>query len=175
MLPISRARLHDIVRPYLAIEVAGHTFGLPVNSVHEVVTLSGVSLVLQPPDYRAGFATRQGRTIPVIDVRPEFGGKQPFTTGTRIVIVWARPGQGERMQAGLLVDATGTLLTIGGAEIGASLEWRHHRMADCIDGCSEREGRRIGLLNTDRLIACSLRKYATVGGSTLREHAVAAE
>lgn len=86
---------------WVSFGLAGETFALPVDPVHEVVRPSSITRVPHAPFPIRGVTNLRGRVVPVIDLRLRLelpAGE--ITRASRIVVVGSR---GRRL--GLLVDS----------------------------------------------------------------------
>ena len=52
------------------------TFGVPINSVHEIVRMMDITVVPDAPVYIEGVINLRGKIIPVVDLRKRFGEKE---------------------------------------------------------------------------------------------------
>lgn len=97
-------------RRYVAMTVAGETYGLDIAAVHTVITPPPVTRVPQAPPFVKGVINLRGRILPVIDLRARFG-LPPLASDrerhTRIVVVEA-----DGLSAGLLVDSVSEVLSL---------------------------------------------------------------
>ena len=59
---------------FLAIEVNGHGFGIPIESVREIVYYSSINPLPQAPHFVRGVALIRQETIPVLDLNILLGG-----------------------------------------------------------------------------------------------------
>lgn len=86
---------------WVSFGLAGETFALPVDPVHEVVRPSSITRVPHAPFPIRGVTNLRGRVVPVVDLRLRLElAPGEITRASRIVVVGSR---GRRL--GLLVDS----------------------------------------------------------------------
>jgi purine-binding chemotaxis protein CheW len=75
------------VKLHVVFNLAGAEYALPVESILQMETFSGATLVPGAPAYVAGIVTVRGRVVPVIDLRARFGlPPAGLTLDTRIIV-----------------------------------------------------------------------------------------
>ena len=57
----------------VGFRVGNETFGVPIQSVHEIVRMMEITNVPDVPIYIEGVINLRGKIIPVIDLRKRFG------------------------------------------------------------------------------------------------------
>ena len=86
---------------WVAVEVAGEVYALPVASVEEVLRVSGVTRLPYAPAPVRGITQQRGRVLTVVDLRVRLGYEPaPLDARSRICVVTSRG-----RSLGLLVDA----------------------------------------------------------------------
>jgi len=100
---------------FLVFAVGDDVFGLPIESVDEIVQLpNAISRVPNAPDFIAGVINVRGKAVPVIDQRMRFqaadgvGAKRP-----RVIVVTI-----DKLQAGFIVDSVSEILMVPTSAIG---------------------------------------------------------
>ncbi len=72
---------------HVVFAIAGTEYALPVESVLQMETFTGATLVPGAPAYVAGIVTVRGRVVPVIDLRVRLGLRPAeVTLDTRIIV-----------------------------------------------------------------------------------------
>jgi purine-binding chemotaxis protein CheW len=75
------------VKLHVVFRLAGTEFALPVESVLQMESFGGATLVPGAPPYVAGLVTVRGRVVPVVDLRVRFGlPPADLTLDTRIIV-----------------------------------------------------------------------------------------
>jgi purine-binding chemotaxis protein CheW len=96
------------VKLHVVFRLAGTEYALPVDSVLQMETFSGATLVPGAPSYVAGIVTVRGLVVPVIDLRARFGLSSVETTlDTRIIVT-----ESERRIVALVVDSAREVLKL---------------------------------------------------------------
>lgn len=86
---------------WVAVEVAGEVYALPVSSVEEVLRVSGITRLPYAPAPVRGITQQRGRVLTVVDLRVRLGYEPaPLDARSRICVVSSRG-----RSLGLLVDA----------------------------------------------------------------------
>ena len=68
----------------VGFRVGNETFGVPIQSVHEIVRMMEITNVPDAPIYIEGVINLRGKIIPVIDLRKRFGEREiKASTGSR--------------------------------------------------------------------------------------------
>lgn len=91
----------EVPRSWVTFDVAGETYGLPVECVEEALRVTTITRLPYAPAPVRGMTQVRGRILPVVDLRVRLG-HAPVATGdrSRILVVSSR---GRNL--GLLVDA----------------------------------------------------------------------
>lgn len=96
----ARAREEELAT-LLAVRVGADVYGLPTESVREIIKLVEITEVPRMPPFLPGVISVRGAIIPVLDLRVRLGASDlGHTRNTRIVIVSNEEGQ----RFGLMVD-----------------------------------------------------------------------
>ncbi len=97
----------------VGFRVGTETFGVSIQTVHEIVRLMEITAVPDAPVYIEGVINLRGKIIPVIDLRKRFGEKT-ITTNKKNRILVAEVGT---KMVGLVVDSASEVLKIPPANI----------------------------------------------------------
>lgn len=101
----------------VCFELAGQTFGAPIDQVKESIVLRPLTRVFRLPPWFAGIVNLRGTIVAVLDLAALFGlGRFRATSDARIVIV--RAGG---VTSGLLVDA---LRDVRSVDLAALQPWQ---------------------------------------------------
>lgn len=100
---------------FLVFAVGGDVFGLPIESVDEIVQLpDAISRVPNAPEFVAGVINVRGSAVPVIDQRTRFQAAEGADAKRpRVIIVTL-----EKLRAGFIVDAVSEILSVPSSAIG---------------------------------------------------------
>lgn len=97
----------------VGFRVGSETFGVPIQSVHEIVRMMDITAVPDAPTYIEGVINLRGKIIPVIDLRKRFGEKEIKSSKKNRILVAEIGGR----MAGLVVDAASEVLKIPPSEV----------------------------------------------------------
>ena len=92
----------------VGFRVGAETFGVAIQTVHEIVRLMEITAVPDAPVYIEGVINLRGKIIPVVDLRKRFGEKT-ITTSKKNRILVAEVGT---KMVGLVVDSASEVLKI---------------------------------------------------------------
>ncbi len=95
---------------FLIFRLGSEEYGLPLESIDEVVRLPGqITRLPNAPDFVAGVITLRGRVVPVIDQRLRFATEGAAAGSRPRIVVTSIEGR----PAGFIVDTAAEILAIG--------------------------------------------------------------
>jgi purine-binding chemotaxis protein CheW len=97
----------------VGFRVGNETFGVPIQSVHEIVRMMEITNVPDAPIYIEGVINLRGKIIPVIDLRKRFGEREIKASKKNRILV---AEVGARM-VGLVVDAASEVLKLPPSDV----------------------------------------------------------
>lgn len=97
----------------VGFRVGTETFGVSIQTVHEIVRLMEITAVPDAPAYIEGVINLRGKIIPVVDLRKRFGEKT-ITPSKKNRILVAEVGT---KMVGLVVDSASEVLKIPSTNI----------------------------------------------------------
>ncbi len=97
----------------VGFRVGNETFGVPIQSVHEIVRMMEITAVPDAPIYIEGVINLRGKIIPVIDLRKRFGEKEIKSSKKNRILV---AEIGTKM-VGLVVDAASEVLKLPPSDV----------------------------------------------------------
>jgi purine-binding chemotaxis protein CheW len=97
----------------VGFRVGSETFGVPIESVHEIVRMMDITSVPDAPAYIEGVINLRGKIIPVIDLRKRFGEKEIKSSKKNRILV---AEVGTKM-VGLVVDSASEVLKMPPSDI----------------------------------------------------------
>ena len=98
------AGITDTVQ-YLTFNLAEETFALDVEKVREILEITTISKVPQPPDFMRGVINLRGSVVPVIDLKLNFAMARTEQTINTCIIVVEVNLDGETIILGVLADS----------------------------------------------------------------------
>jgi purine-binding chemotaxis protein CheW len=97
----------------VGFRVGNETFGVPIQSVHEIVRMMEITNVPDAPIYIEGVINLRGKIIPVIDLRKRFGEREIKASKKNRILV---AEVGTKM-VGLVVDAASEVLKLPPSDV----------------------------------------------------------
>jgi len=104
----------------MCVEVAGASYGLPLENVQEVIGMRPITRVFHAPPVLAGIINLRGEVLPVLDLAQLLRGEAVPSSHTDNRIVVVREISGGKRRAGLCVDALVGLVDIPEEGLGAA-------------------------------------------------------
>jgi len=146
----------------VGFRIGRETFGLPIESVREIVRVPEITSVPNAPDYIEGVINLRGRIIPVVDLRKRFHDNSAETTRkNRIVVV-----ELQNRAIGLLVHSASEVLRIPPSEVEAPQNVFQEGELSYITGVGKLNGRLVILLDLSRILERGeLRRLEDFAGS----------
>ncbi len=137
--------------PFLMVGVAGDVFGVPFLQVREVVSAATLAIVPAASPALAGSFDRDGRMVPLFDLRVMLGVRDPAPPSRRCVVVSAGLAAWHDAPVGVLVDSVGPVVTLVPGEVAPVGDFSDARV-DFLLGIGRVNGERRWLLDVDRLL-----------------------
>ena len=135
-------------RQLVAFELAGETYGVDINWVHEIIRMQAVTRLPRTPEFIEGVINLRGRIIPVIDLRKRFGlPPREQTPDTRIMVV-----EMAGVTVGMIVDAVSEVVRLPAESIEPPPPMMHGIDTAYLEGVGKWEDRLVILLNLDRVL-----------------------
>ncbi|HEX6878806.1 MAG TPA: chemotaxis protein CheW, partial [Terriglobales bacterium] len=97
----------------VGFRVGAETFGVPIQSVHEIVRMMDITAVPDAPVYIEGVINLRGKIIPVVDLRKRFGEKEIKSNKKNRILVAEIGGK----MVGLVVDSASEVLKLPPADV----------------------------------------------------------
>jgi purine-binding chemotaxis protein CheW len=138
---------------FVTLGIDQEVFGVPVESVLEILDMRPVFRVPDAPHYLVGLIDLRGRSIPVLDLRAKLGlPAVPATEFTRILVLEVEVA-GRTLVLGLVADRVFEVLAFGASDIepppDIGVRWR----SDYIRGVGHRDGRFVIIFDLYRLFS----------------------
>ena len=137
----------------MTLGIEREVFGVPVDSVLEILDMQPVFRVPEAPAYMLGLIDLRGRSVPVLDLRTKLGlPSVPPTETTRILVLEVEIS-GRLLVLGLVADRVFEVMALTANEIEPApdigVRWR----SDYIRGVGHRDARFVILFDLPRLFA----------------------
>ncbi|MGA2129527.1 MAG: chemotaxis protein CheW, partial [Xanthobacteraceae bacterium] len=102
---------------FVTLGIEREVFGVPVESVLEILDMQPVFRVPEAPAYMLGLIDLRGRSVPVLDLRAKLGlPSVPATETTRILVVEIAVA-GRPLVLGLVADRVIEVIAFAASEI----------------------------------------------------------
>ena len=138
----------DRTQDFVTVVIAGQTFGIPIEQVHDVFSPQAVTRVPLTLPEIAGVLNLRGRIVTAIDVRSRLG-LGPREKGATCMAVGIEH-KGEAY--GLVIDRVGEVLSLKESEFEANPANLDVRWCAVSNGVYRLEGTLLVVLNVERLL-----------------------
>jgi purine-binding chemotaxis protein CheW len=138
---------------YLTFGLANAEYGLEILKVRQIIGYLEITPVPQTPEYAKGVINLRGQIIPVIDLRVRFGMEAIDVTAETCVIVVKAARNGQKFEAGIIVDRVQEVLDIAGKDIEPTPEFDSMVNTDFVFGMGKVGDSVKILLDIDRVLA----------------------
>ena len=132
----------------VGFRVGSETFGVPIQSVHEIVRMMDITSVPDAPVYIEGVINLRGKIIPVIDLRKRFGEKEIKSSKKNRILV---AEIGTKM-VGLVVDAASEVLKMPPSDIDPPPNVFEEGDLNYVTGVGKLNGRLIILVELSKIM-----------------------
>ncbi len=141
--PVPAAQLHLIT-----FRLDGESFGLPVETVREVIRVGDITRVPQSPAHIRGVTNLRGRILPVVEIRTRLGLAPLVPRSTARIIVAEVRGR----VLGLLVDSVAQVQKVPADRVVAAPDEVKSAHTDYITGVVQLYDRLLILLDLARAL-----------------------
>jgi len=132
----------------VGFRVGSETFGVPIQSVHEIVRMMDITSVPDAPVYIEGVINLRGKIIPVIDLRKRFGEKEIKSSKKNRILV---AEVGTKM-VGLVVDSASEVLKMPPSDIDPPPNIFEDGALNYVTGVGKLNGRLIILVELSKIM-----------------------
>lgn len=134
--------------PWVAFELAGESYALPIAAVQEIVRVAEITRVPDAPAVVRGVVNLRGRVLPVVDLRARLGLPAVDVDTTRRILVL--PARGRLI--GVLVDSVSAIERVRPSTIQPVPPDVLSDRSDYFLGVAQQEGRLLILLHAERVL-----------------------
>jgi purine-binding chemotaxis protein CheW len=142
-----------IERQFVTLGIEREVFGVPVESVLEILDMQPVFRVPETPSYLLGLIDLRGRSVPVIDLRAKLGLPAIAATETTRILVLEVEVPGRTLVLGLVADRVFEVIALNADDIepppDIGVRWR----SDYIRGVGHRDARFVIIFDLPRLFS----------------------
>ena len=137
---------------YLTFLLGSDLFGIPVNSVREVIEYKKVFKTPRVPDYIRGVINLRGEVVPIIDLTSRFyNNKSDIITTSAIVVVEIRENS-HKIPMGVIIDSVKAVVEISEDKIDATPDIGSRIRPEYLDGIGKVDNEFVILLNIDAIL-----------------------
>jgi purine-binding chemotaxis protein CheW len=133
----------------VGFQVGRETYGVPIQSLHEIVRVPEITAVPDAPDYLEGVINLRGRIVSVMDLRKRFGNPRAETRRQNRILVVEHKGR----LAGLIVDSASEVLKVPVEDVDPPPAVFQEGGLNCVTGLGKVKGRLVVLLDMDKLLS----------------------
>jgi purine-binding chemotaxis protein CheW len=133
----------------VGFQVGRETYGVPIQSLHEIVRVPEITAVPDAPDYLEGVINLRGKIVSVMDLRKRFGNKQAAIRKHNRILVVEHQGR----LAGLIVDSATEVLKLPVEDVDPAPAMFQEGGLNCVTGLGKVKGRLVVLLDMNKLLA----------------------
>jgi purine-binding chemotaxis protein CheW len=138
---------------FVTLGIEQEVFGVPVESVLEILDMRPIFRVPEAPHYLLGLIDLRGRSVPVLDLRAKLGLPPIAATETTRILVLEVEVAGRALVLGLVADRVFEVLAFSSADIEPApdigVRWR----SDYIRGVGHRDSRFVIIFDLSRLFS----------------------
>ena len=143
----------DVELHLVTFHLGAEEFGIPIETVREVLRVGDITRVPQAPPHVKGITNLRGRIVPIVSIKTRMGlPDTPLTVRSRCVLVEAH---GRLL--GLLVDAVSSVVKVPSAAVAPPPEEIVTAATDYITGVARMGSRLIILLQLEKALLLDAR------------------
>ena len=132
----------------VGFRVGAETFGVPIQSVHEIVRMMDITAVPDAPVYIEGVINLRGKIIPVVDLRKRFGEKEIKSNKKNRILVAEIGGK----MVGLVVDSASEVLKLPPADVDPPPNMFEEGELNYVTGVGKLNGRLVILVELSKIM-----------------------
>lgn len=137
---------------YLTFLLGSDLFGIPVNSVREVIEYKKVFKTPRVPDYIRGVINLRGEVVPIIDLTSKFYNNKSEIIGTSAIVIVEVSENSNKIPMGVIIDSVKAVVEIGNDKIDATPEIGSRIKPEYLDGIGKVDNEFVILLNIDTIL-----------------------
>jgi purine-binding chemotaxis protein CheW len=143
----------DVELHLVTFHLGAEEFGIPIETVREIVRVGDITRVPQAPPHVKGITNLRGRIVPIVSIKTRMGlPDTPLTVRSRCVLV-----EVHGRLLGLLVDAVSSVVKVPSATVAPPPEEIMTAASDYITGVARMGSRLIILLQLEKALLLDAR------------------
>lgn len=131
---------------------SGEVYGIPLDTVREVIDLTDITSIPLVPDYIRGVINLRGKVIPVIDLEARFSGNAAAHKKMTSIIVNEIPYEDDIVEVGLMIDQVKEVVMFPKDDIDETPDFGTKIRTDFIAGIGRYAQHYIIILDTMRVL-----------------------
>jgi len=144
--------MSDDVTLYLTFLLGSDLFGIPVNSVREVIEYKKVFKTPRVPDYIKGVINLRGEVVPIIDLTSRFYNNKSEIINTSAIVVVEISENSHKIPIGVIIDSVKAVVDIGVDKIDSTPDIGSRIKPEYLDGIGKVDNEFVILLNIDAIL-----------------------
>ncbi len=137
----------------LTFALKGETFGVPIESIKEIIELGDLTTVPMMPGFVRGVMNLRGAVVPVIDLAARFQQAATVPTRRTCIVIFEVYADDGRHTLGVMVDAVHEVLEIDGQLVDPPPSFGTRVAPEFIRGMARLDKRIVILLDLDRVLS----------------------
>jgi purine-binding chemotaxis protein CheW len=164
---VERTQVQSLAGKYVTFLLGTESYGIPVHTVREIISIMEPTPVPQMPEYVKGIINLRGRIIPVVDLRLKLQlSKFETTARSCIMVVEIQSANRVKTTTGLIVDAVQDVLNFSSKDIEPTPDFGSSLSTEFILGVAHAKSRVTTLLNIAAVVSATvINKLADEGAS----------
>jgi purine-binding chemotaxis protein CheW len=150
---MTRPGEHETELQFVTLGIEREVFGVPVESVLEILDMRPIFQVPEAPSYLLGLIDLRGRSVPVLDLRTKLGLPRVAATETTRILVLEVAIAGRPLVLGLVADRVFEVIALATSDIepppDIGIRWR----SEYIRGIGHRDARFVIIFDLARLFS----------------------
>jgi purine-binding chemotaxis protein CheW len=143
----------DVELHLVTFHLGAEEFGIPIETVREVLRVGDITRVPQAPPHVKGITNLRGRIVPIVSIKSRMGlPDSPLTVHSRCVLV-----EVHARLLGLLVDAVSSVVKVPSAAVAPPPEEIMTAASEYITGVARMGSRLIILLQLEKALLLDAR------------------
>jgi len=137
---------------YLTFLLGSDLFGIPVNSVREVIEYKKVFKTPRVPEYIRGVINLRGEVVPIIDLTSRFYHNKSEIIATSAIVIVEVSENSNKIPVGVIIDSVKAVVELGEDKIDATPEIGSRIKPEYLDGIGKVANEFVILLNIDAIL-----------------------
>ncbi len=142
----------DSVKLYFTFKIRNDLFGIPVNTIREVLKYTKVFRTPRVPGYIKGVINLRGEVVPVINLPCRFYDMESGITENTSIIIIEITENDEKIPVGVMIDSVREVTELSDESIESTPEVGNRIKPDYIEGIGKVNGEFAILLKIEKVL-----------------------